>query len=63
MKADWKGKKNKSETDSYHKKSGILLSLPGERWKFGALFDLRKELVEWIDLKIFKMDFSKWEYL
>lgn len=46
MKADWKGKKNKSETDSYHKKSGILLSLPGERWKFGALFDLRKELVE-----------------
>lgn len=57
MKADWKGGKKKSVTVSYHKECGTLLSLPGKRWELGALFDLRKELLECIDLKMFKMDF------
>lgn len=58
MKADWKGKKKKSVTDSYHKERGIWLSLPGKWWELGALFDLRKKLLECTDLKMFKMDFS-----
>lgn len=55
MKANWKGEK-KSETDFYHKECSILLSLPGKRWELGALFDLRKELLECTDLK---MEFPK----